>query len=166
MGGIEAVKRVLSYWWFKALLGALGVFLLIQMVPYRVDNPPARDEPAWDSPETRALAERACFSCHSNETKVLSFEKVAPISWYVANHVKEGRSALNFSEWHTTPGEEADDAAESVGRGMPLSSYTAFGLHKEAKLTAAEQRQLIDGLDRTIAADPPSGEGHRGKGGG
>lgn len=150
------MKRALSYWWFKVLLVGAGVFLLMQLVPYRVDNPPPRDEPAWDSPATRELAVRACYSCHSNETKVLSFEHVAPISWYVANHVKEGRAALNFSEWHTRPGEEADDAAEAVGDEMPPSSYTYFGLHKEAKLTPAEQRQLIDGLERTIDADRPA----------
>lgn len=151
------MKRVFSYWWFKVLLGALGVFLAIQLVPYRVDNPAPRDEPAWDSPTTRDLAVRACYSCHSNETKVMAFEKVAPISWYIANHVKEGRAALNFSEWHTAAGEEADDASEAVGEEMPPSYYTYFGLHKESKLTAAELQQLIDGLDRTVAADPPKG---------
>jgi mono/diheme cytochrome c family protein len=153
------VKRVLSYWWFKLILVGLGVFLMMQLVPYRVDNPPARDEPAWDSPRTRELASVACYSCHSNETKVLPFEKVAPIQWYIANHVKEGRAALNFSEWHTAAGEEADDAAEPVGDEMPPSYYTYLGLHKESKLTQAEFQELIDGLEKTIAADPPKGGG-------
>ena len=151
------MKRFLSYWWFKLLLVLLGVFLLIQLVPYRVDNPSARDEPAWDSPRTRELAVRACYSCHSNETKVLAFERVAPIQWYIANHVKEGRAALNFSEWHTTAGEEADDAHEAVGDGMPPSYYTYFGLHSESKLSPAEMKALRDGLEKTIADDPPSG---------
>ena len=45
-------------------------FLLIQLVPYgrAHDNPAVVSEPNWDSPETRALAERACFDCHSNES--------------------------------------------------------------------------------------------------
>ncbi len=153
------MKRVLSYWWFKLILVGLGVFLMIQFVPYRVDNPSTRDEPAWDSPRTRELAVAACYSCHSNETKVLPFEKVAPIQWYIANHVKEGRSALNFSEWHTAAGGEADDSPDAVGDGMPPSYYTYFGLHKESKLTPAELQELIDGLERTIADDPPSGGG-------
>ncbi len=153
------MKRFLSSWWVKLLLAGLVAFLLIQLVPYRVDNPKARDEPAWDSPKTRALAVRACFACHSNETKVPAFEKVAPVSWYIANHVKEGRASLNFSEWHTTPGEEADNAAEAVGHGMPPGYYTYFGLHKESKLTPTEVKELIDGLNRTIAADPPASAG-------
>src|SRR5690606_5243459 len=105
-----------------------------------------RDEPAWDSARTRGLAVRACYSCHSNETEVLWFEKPAPVQWYIANHVKEGRAALNFSEWHTAAGEEADEAAEAVGDGMPPDYYTYFGLHDESKLTPAELQELIDGL--------------------
>lgn len=145
-------------WWLRILLAGVAGFLLIQLIPYGVDNPSARDEPAWDSPQTRELAVRACYDCHSNETDVLWFEKVAPVKWYVANHVKEGRAALNFSEWSTNAGEEADDAGEAVDEGeMPLSSYTYFGLHGDAKLSPAEVRALVDGLERTIAADPPAG---------
>ena len=151
------MKRFLSYWWVKLILVGLGVFVLIQFVPYRVNNPPTRDEPAWDSPKTRQLAVRACYACHSNETKVLAFEKVAPIQWYIANHVKEGRVAVNFSEWHTAAGEEAHDSAKAVDDGMPPSYFTYFGLHQESKLTQAEFQELINGLNKTIAADPPVG---------
>jgi len=42
---------------------------------------------------------------------------------------------------------------------MPPSYFTYFGMHQDSKLTPAEVRQLIDGLDKTIAADPPKG-GH------
>lgn len=47
------------------------VFLSIQFVPYGRShtNPPVRQEPAWNAAETRALAKRACFDCHSNETQ-------------------------------------------------------------------------------------------------
>lgn len=153
----------LRRWWLRILLVGVAGFLLIQLVPYGVDNPPARDEPAWDSPQTRELAVRACFDCHSNETEVLWFEHVAPIKWYVANHVKEGRAALNFSEWSTNAGEEADDAAEAVEEGsMPPSSYTALGLHRDAQLTEAETAALIAGLERTIEADRPAGSDDHG----
>lgn len=66
-------------WLLRALI-VLGVALLaIQLVPYRVSNPSARQEPPWDSPRTRTLAVAACFDCHSNETNVLAFERVAPL---------------------------------------------------------------------------------------
>ena len=139
-------------WWLTALIAAFVVFLLIQLVPYRVSNPAVASEPNWDSPQTRALAVTACFDCHSNESKPLWFEKIAPISWWITNHVDEGRSALNFSEWNTQKGEGAHEAAEAVREGsMPPSNYTWLGLHQAAKLTPQERRQLADGLEATVA---------------
>jgi len=145
---------------WKVLAGLVGVFVLAQLVPYRVDNPKARDEPKWDSPATRALAKRACYDCHSNETHVLAFEQVAPLSWWITNHVKEGRSAVNFSTWHTKAGEHAGEPGESVSEGgMPPSYYHWFGLHSGSKLTPAEVKALLAGLQKTVAADPPKGGG-------
>lgn len=154
------MKRLLPYWWFKLGLAALFALLAMQLVPYRVDNPTARDQPAWDSPQTKALAMRACSACHSNQTKVLWFEHVAPVSWYVANHVKEGRAALNFDTWSTNAGEGAHEPWEPLQDGsMPPAYYHYLGLHEDTKLTAAETRQLIDGLEKTVAADPPASGG-------
>ena len=60
-----------------------GLFLAIQFVPYGRDhsNPPVIGEPTWNSPETRALAVRACFDCHSNETVWPWYSNIAPVSW-------------------------------------------------------------------------------------
>jgi mono/diheme cytochrome c family protein len=143
---------------WKVVVGLAAVFVLIQFVPYRVDNPSTRDEPAWDQPRTRQLAQQACFNCHSNETDVAPFEQIAPLTWWITNHVKEGRGALNFSEWHTAAGEEAGEAAEPVAEGgMPPNYYTWLGMHSESKLSPGELQDLIDGLERTISADPPKG---------
>lgn len=79
--------------WLLRALVVLGVALLaIQLVPSRVSNPSARNEPPWDSPRTRTLAVGACFDCHSNETKVLAFERVAPLSWWTTGHVDGSRA--------------------------------------------------------------------------
>jgi hypothetical protein len=143
--------------WVRNLLivGAilLVAFGLIQLVPYRVSNPPVTSEPNWDSPRTRELAVAACFDCHSNETRTLWWEDVAPLSWWITNHVKEGRDALNFSEWDKQHG-ESDDAAETVREGsMPPNYYTWLGMHSNAKLTPAQRRELADGLQKTLGGD-------------
>ena len=136
------------------VLSLVGVFLLMQLVPYRVSNPSTRHEPAWDSPRTRALVVAACFDCHSNETKVPWYGKIAPMSWWLNNHVENGRRALNFSEWPQNP-RRARRAAETVLRGsMPPSYYTRFGLHSNAKLTPAEKADLIKGLEATFGPPP------------
>jgi mono/diheme cytochrome c family protein len=135
------------------LLGLVGVFAIIQLVPYGRDhhNPPVAAEPAWDRPETRALAARACFDCHSNETHWPWYSNVAPASWLVQDHVDEGRQVLNFSEWNR-PQDEAHEAAEEVQEGeMPPSSY--LWLHPEARLSDAERQQLVAGLRQTLGGE-------------
>jgi hypothetical protein len=135
-----------------------------QLVPYRVSNPPVHDEPRWDSPRTRALVVTACYDCHSNQTRSHWYTKVAPMSWLTARDVRGGRAALNFSEWATSSGEH--DPAGAVADGnMPPARYFYFGLHKDAKLSAAERDELIQGL-QAIAAQAGGREsgGHGGRG--
>ena len=46
-----------------------------------------------------AVLDRSCRDCHSNQTVWPRYTQVAPLSWLMAQAVKEGRKALNFSEW-------------------------------------------------------------------
>jgi len=104
-------------------------------------------EPVWPNPQTRELAVRACYNCHSNQTVEPWYSKIAPVSWVLTNHVNEGRDELNFSEWDSRQAREMRDAVESIEEGsMPPGYYTWFGLHRDAKLTADEQATLIAGL--------------------
>lgn len=122
----------------------LAVLVVMQLVPKGRNhtNPPVTLEPAWPSPEVRALAVRACFDCHSNETKWPWYASVAPASWLVEHHVEEGRGELNFSEFDK-PQRHAKDAAEEVREGeMPMAGYVA--LHGEAKLSEAEKQRLVE----------------------
>lgn len=141
------VKKVLLY----GFIGLVALFVLIQLVPFGRNhtNPPVLQEPNWDSPQTRALAKRACFDCHSNETVWPWYSNIAPISWLVANDTYEGRSKLNFSEWGSQSGEEAREAGEAVMEGeMPPLKY--FPTHPDARLTDAEKLALAQGLDASL----------------
>ena len=133
------------------ILVVVGGFLLIQLVPYGRNhtNPPIVSEPNWDSPETRALAERACFDCHSNETVWPWYSNIAPVSWLVYHDTEEGREYLNFSEWGKgNEGEEGEEMAEQIEEGeMPMPIYLVT--HPEARLTPAEKTALINGLTAT-----------------
>ncbi len=135
-----------------------GAIVVAQLVPYGRDhsNPPVTAEPHWDSPETRALAQRACFDCHSNETRWPWYSNVAPTSWLLQSHVDEGRRALNFSEFQRSF-EDAHEAGETVReRSMPPRSY--LWMHPEARLSAAQRQQLARGLDASIRGAQPSAE--------
>ena len=141
-------------------LGLLGLFVLIQAVPYGRDhsNPPVTQEPSWSSPRTRALAERACFDCHSNLTTWPWYSNVAPISWLTQSDVDGGREELNFSEWDRGHQADADDVSEAIrGGSMPPWYYTPA--HPDAKLSGQEKDALIRGLLATYATSPPGGGG-------
>ena len=142
------MKRVVLIVLGLFVLGCLGVFAVAQIVPYgrAHQNPPVVQEPAWDSPHTRALAQRACFDCHSNETVWPWYSNVAPISWQVQRDVDEGREKLNFSEWGMGE-QEADEIYESVQEGeMPMGIYLLT--HPEARLNAEEKGLLLSGLQK------------------
>ncbi len=143
-----------------ALVLVAAVGLVIQAVPYgrRHMNPPVLAEPTWDTAQTRALAARACFDCHSNDTVWPWYSSVAPMSWLVQRDVDEGRRALNFSEWNR-PQKEAREAAKTVRQGeMPPWIYRLRAT--QARLSPAEREALIRGLTATLAADPVRRDGH------
>jgi mono/diheme cytochrome c family protein len=139
----RTVKIVL--WVVVALIVGFG---LIQLVPYGRDhtNPPVTSEPAWDSPQTKALAQRACFDCHSNETVWPGYSSIAPGSWLIYRDVVKGRSRMNFSEWPAVGGGGLmARAAQKVEQGkMPPLRYRLA--HSGARLTDAEKQQLIAGF--------------------
>jgi hypothetical protein len=130
---------------------AVVAILLMQLVPYRLTNPSTRSEPKWDTARTRRLTVAACYDCHSNETSHHWYTQVAPISWWTVHHVRDGRAALNFSEWGTTSHRETDKVYETISDGsMPPSYYTWFGLHQDAKLSSQERAELLAGLRKTL----------------
>ena len=134
----------------RAALGGAALFVAIQLIPYGRDhaNPAVLKEPAWDQPATRELAVRACFDCHSNETRWPWYANVAPVSWLVQRDVDEGREAVNFSEWQRTY-KEAGESADTVSEGeMPLQTYVLA--HPEARLSLAQRTALARGLRATL----------------
>ena len=131
-------------------IGVVIVFAVIQVIPYGRNhtNPPILQEPAWNTTETRALAKRACFDCHSNETQWPWYSNIAPASWLTQRDTLLGRSKMNFSEWNLTR-KKAEDAAEEVQKGdMPPWFYTP--IHPSAKLTPLERQHLSAGLQSTM----------------
>ena len=137
--------------WASLSVGVLASFVAIQLVPYGSErtNPPVLSEPQWDSPDTRALARRACFDCHSNETNWPAYARIAPASWLIQHDVTEGRQTLNFSEWQRAQ-EESSEASEEVrDHEMPPALYRV--MHSAARLNPTERETLARGLANTIA---------------
>ena len=129
------------------------VFIGMQLANPALKNPPVipgHDLMATNPPppEVAALLRRACYDCHSNETKWPWYAHVAPVSWWIVSHMKEGREDLNFSEWPHGDAYVAGDQLSRIGdevqsRKMPLPSYTWLGMHPEARLTLEERGQIL-----------------------
>ena len=139
----------------RTVIGGGSAFLLlfvaIQFVPYGKDhtNPTVLAEPQWDSPRTRELAVKACFDCHSNETHWPWYSNVAPLSWQVQDHVDEGRSELNFSEWGRRQHE--GEIVEVFQEGeMPPTTYK---LRFWDRLSGSEKDELLAGLIKTFGEE-------------
>lgn len=133
-----------------AAVAGIAGFGAIQLVPYGRDhtNPPVLAEPDWDTPVTADLAVRACYDCHSNQTRWPWYSNIAPVSWFVHRDVVEGREELNFSEMGREDN-EVEKAAETVEDGeMPPLRYEIN--HPEARLDDTEQTALIRGLQQTL----------------
>jgi hypothetical protein len=130
----------------RFVIALVALFLGIQVAPYGHDhqNPQVTSEPRWNSEETRDLAKRACFGCHSNETTWPWYSHIAPVSWLVQRDVQGGRRHLNFSEWDRVQS-HAKDAAEQIKKGE-MPPWFFLPLHAEARLNDAEKDRLIGGL--------------------
>jgi len=126
--------RVLKW----SILVLFVAFLAIQLVPVDRSNPPVETEiPA--SPQVRAVLQRACYDCHSNQTVWPWYARIAPASWVIARDVHEGRKALNFSTWNRLEMKDQIKAIHEVWEEvaeseMPPAIYMPF--HPEANLSA------------------------------
>lgn len=84
------------------------------------------------------ILDNSCFACHSNTDKLSWFDKITPANFLVADHIKEGREALNFSDWEklTSSQQQAKlyySLNKILEKEMPLPGYVA--LHNEAAVS-------------------------------
>ena len=128
------------------ILITLGILVLIQFIRPDRTNPPVDESVALKvSGETGKILKRSCYDCHSDETKWPWYSNIAPFSWSIVSHVKNGRLALNFSKWKEIPKEikvkRLKRAIKTTANGMmPLPSY--LWIHKDAKLSKNDKAVL------------------------
>ena len=108
------------------------------------------------------ILEKACYDCHSNNTRYPWYSNFQPVAWWLDSHINEGKEELNFSEYGKRTlvkrAKKLRKIAEEVEEGeMPLKSYT--WIHKDARLTDQEKKIVIDWANnlsqQTTAQLPP-----------
>lgn len=140
------MKKVLK----KIGLGLILAIVVIQF--FRIDKTTPQYEPSDDfiaqtTPPTdvEIILRDACYDCHSFETKYPWYSNVAPISWWMKDHIDEGREHLNFSVWRRyemkRKTHKLEECWEEVEKGkMPLDDY--LYTHEEAELSKEEKNNF------------------------
>ena len=128
------------------------IFVLIQFVQPERTNPITEQSQTIQASltvpqEVNNILERACYDCHSNNTKWPFYAYIAPASWLVSHDVTEGREQLNFSEWGKYRQSKqirklSAIAGEVTDCAMPMPKYVP--LHPEAKLTDTDRKIVSD----------------------
>jgi len=130
------------------------ILILIVIQFFRIDktNPKidiSKDFININQPSTEVAADikSACYDCHSNETVYPWYTNIAPVSWWIKDHINEGRDELNFSEWGNftfkRKNHKLKKIVEEVNDGdMPLETYT--WIHSKSRLSKEQRQNLVD----------------------
>lgn len=136
----------------KVLIAILIVLVVIQLIPVERQNPPVDISQDLFShveapEEVKAVITGACYDCHSYQTSLPWYTYVAPVSWWLKNHIDEGREHLNFSIWGEYDQEKKvhkmKEAYEEVDeQHTPLKSYA--WMHHAAQLSDEQRTALVE----------------------
>ncbi len=94
----------------------------------------------------------ACYDCHSNNTNYPWYVNIQPMGWLMANHIKEGKSVLNFSEFGNYSTRKQLSKLTGIANSikdnvMPLSSYK--WMHKNARIDKDEKAIIINWVEQS-----------------
>lgn len=127
-------------------------FIVIQFIRPNLTNPPVVAEQTIEASVTipenvKTILSRSCADCHTNTTSFPWYAQIAPASWFLADHIREGRHELNMSEWGTyndlKKKKKLEEICEQVeSREMPLPSY--LWIHRDAAMSGEDIKVLCD----------------------
>lgn len=153
----------------KIFLFLLIAFVLFQFYPRpsknKAQGPDAQDiTRVHQVPDNvAAILKTSCYDCHSNNTNYPWYNHIQPVALWLNNHIEEGKTELNFSEFGSyrlrRQYHKLEEINEQVKEGeMPLSSYTLIHgdakLSKEQKLAVAQWvESLTDSMERVYPPD-------------
>ena len=136
----------------KIVIVIIGLLLISQL--FRINKTTKPVDTTTDfisvtqaNSEIASILKTSCYDCHSNQPVYPWYTNIAPLSWWIKNHINEGSEHLNFSEWGTYKLKRKDhkleECLEMIEEGeMPMSSYTL--IHGNAKLNDAQKTLLIN----------------------
>jgi len=99
----------------------------------------------------KAVFKKSCNDCHSNNTSYPMYVNIQPLGWLMANHVKNGKENLNFSEFGTYSKRKQFNKLRAIATSikdgsMPLESYTM--MHNDARLSKENKETIINWISK------------------
>ena len=157
--------------WAASALAVVGFAAMQFLRPVMSSNPEPDSDRVLSThvavpADVDSVLRRACYDCHSYETRWPMYSRVAPLSWLVQADVLSARSDLNFSHWSVHPVEEPTQAQRLAGicsdvrrRIMPPRSYVLA--HPSARLSGRDVARLCEWSDsaRLSLGPPPATPG-------
>jgi len=123
----------------KKIIKYIGIILIVALVVMQFIRPDKNNggyesitefkDDTNPSEEVLSILKTHCFDCHTNQTVYPWYAEIAPISYWLADHVNEGKDEFNMSSWNSYSVKKKDhkleELIEELEEGeMPLNSYT------------------------------------------
>ena len=131
----------------QVLLWTFGTFVLIQAIQIEIPEVPATIDPKKEiqaPQEIASLLKTSCYDCHSYQTTLPWYGNIAPVSWEVKSHIKDGRKWVNFQEWGNYDEEKKQKIykgiAKTINLRMPIPMY--ISMHEEADLSRKQRKEI------------------------
>ena len=141
----------------KKVLKTIGWVLLFALIVIQFfhpeknihpgDQPNSIEKKFTVSSDVKNILDKACYDCHSNNTRYPWYNNIQPVAWWLADHVNEGKRELNFDDFiMRRPRFQYNRMKQTIDlvkkEAMPLDSYT--WIHKDAILTEEEKTKIYD----------------------
>ena len=139
--------------WYKKILPAvLVVFIAIQFIQ-PAHNSSVQELPTDITKTIRVpdtvlnIFKKACYDCHSNNTRYPWYVYIQPTGWIMARHIRNGKDNLNFSDFGSYSQRKQANKLRAIETSikegsMPLPAYTI--MHSDAKLSAEDKKLITD----------------------
>ena len=139
--------------WYKKILPAvLVVFIAIQFIQPAHNSSghalPTDITKTIRVPDTVLnIFKKACYDCHSNNTRYPWYVYIQPTGWIMARHIRNGKDNLNFSDFGSYSQRKQANKLRAIETSikegsMPLPAYTI--MHTDAKLSAEDKKLITD----------------------
>jgi len=138
----------------KKILKVLGLLILLSLIIIQFFRP-EKNNNGYESfvnfekdtklpDEVLSIIKKNCFDCHTNQTRYPWYAEIAPVSYWLNDHINHGKKKFNMSEWDTYSLKKKDhkmeELIEEVKEGeMPLNSYTWI----HGSLSEEDREQLL-----------------------